>query len=58
MTQQTELRRCRLQGMESEREAISITISNRQRKHMTVATLQARLKEVTHEILAMELNNG
>lgn len=55
MNERMELRRCRIQGMESEHDAISITISNRQRKHKTVAGLQARRKEVTHDILKMEI---
>ena len=54
MKQQVELKRCLIQGMKHEREAVMITISNRQRKHKTVAKLQERLKELTHQLLAME----
>ena len=54
MKQQVELKRCLIQGMKHEREAVMITISNRQRKHKTVAKLQERLKELTHQLLTME----
>ena len=58
MTQLKDMATCKEAGLRHERASISLAIRNRQRKHKAVAELQARLKEVTHEILRMEVKHA
>lgn len=58
MTQRASIQYCRISGMKSERSLLRATIRVRQAKHKAVAGLQARLKEVTNEILKMEMGHG
>ena len=55
MSQRSTLRLCRLSGMINERTGIRAAIEKRQAKHKAVAGLQARLKDLTNEILKMEM---
>ena len=58
MSQRTELTACRISGMEWERDALTASIELMQAKHKPVAGLQARLKEVTNDILRLEVGHG
>ena len=58
MTQRKTIAICKEAGLRLERSSIAIAIKHRQAKHKTVSRLQKRLKEVTNDILKIELSNG
>ena len=55
MNQQQSIKACRISGKQAEHAEIAAAIERRQRKHKRVTVMQARLTEVAHEILKLEV---
>lgn len=55
MTQRKSISTCKEAGLRLERSSLAVAIKRRQKKHKSVAGLQARLATITNKILRLEL---
>ena len=55
MSQRKTIAVCKEAGLRLERSSLAVAIKHRQKKHKSVAKLQARMATVTNKILRLEL---